>query len=234
MALRFNSWFHKHNVGVVCLIAQLLMAVASLSCKEDKLVVGNMVPSRNFFAKSNHPLEAVCKTSPDCWFDAAFSMEVSRGGVVNDDILGIYEHARSLFDSGFGEVSPREDHRYASLLDNGTGGPRDIARAAFLYNRSCRGGLALSCIRMIDLVHNEEGLDRTFIDEGYYFSLAISILKGECERMVGESCHDIGFMYDVGRGCTKDRSLAMYYYYLACSYGFGWACSRIASMLEEM
>jgi len=101
--------------------------------------------------------------------------------------------------------------------------PKDVARAAKLYQRACDHGNAKGCSAL-----------------GYFYEIglavpqdmdrAVALCKRGCDRGDGLGCSMLAAMYETGDGVPKDMTIAFGLYQRGCDEGNAMSCSQLGRM----
>lgn len=102
------------------------------------------------------------------------------------------------------------------FVEHGAVGKPDPEAAEILYDQACRAGSGAGCWYL--------GLHRA--ERGQLGSALLALTLG-CNRGSSESCHDLGAMYQHGRGVPKHRGIAKSLYTQACRSGSDRGCTAI-------
>ena len=57
--------------------------------------------------------------------------------------------------------------------------------------------------------------------------------ESACKNGSANSCYELGFIYNAGKGVTKDYKKAHEYYQIACDAGYARACTRLGLLYGE-
>lgn len=148
---------------------------------------------------------------------------------------GNTEQAVTLYEQACDQGAMIGCTNLADMAQNGRGVPRDIGRAADLFERACWGGVSSACIRRAWL----EGQQCLDAPDG---CAAPAKDERDAARQVGEvceaggshwSCVAYGTHLDSGRLVKRDRDQARTLFEKACDDGDAWGCERYGIALAE-
>ncbi len=114
----------------------------------------------------------------------------------------------------------------AKLFDPGQSEGDDLQRAQKLYEKACSLDAAEAC-HLLGM-HHREGTQagEGGIDED--IELATRYLERGCEGRWGESCGQLGSIYEEGEAVEEDEALAEKMYRLGCASGHLPSCTNLA------
>jgi hypothetical protein len=142
-----------------------------------------------------------------------------------------------------------------SFLEGRNGADRNGKHALDLFQRACDLAFAGGCgnlglllykdhredVRAIGLLTRAcdgEWWDGCFFLGDIYFSarhedlaLARGVLERPCKAGHQKSCAELGIIYQLGKGVTKDEGKAMALFQPACAAGVAFACTGIGNIL---
>lgn len=145
-----------------------------------------------------------------------------------------YDVARARFNAacrpsrvseGVGENIPAACASLAALVRDAKGGPRDLTRAAELFQIACKEGIDRACVDLGALLYSDEPEREedavravVFFDQGCS-KVDLTHLPAEGAHELADACERLGHAYEAGVGVIppqKDPAKAEKYYDLAC------------------
>jgi hypothetical protein len=112
------------------------------------------------------------------------------------------------------------------LAKYGKGFAKDPARATSYSERACNGGDLLGCVNLANWIDETPTAKKEEVDR------AFSLLQRACDGSERSGCAFLGYMYERGRGATKDQTRAVNLYRRSCDQGYPMACSSLEFVQE--
>jgi hypothetical protein len=108
----------------------------------------------------------------------------------------------------------------------GPGSARDEARAAGLFDRGCRAGVARACVELGLLFEHGRGVPLNL-------ARAASLQQKACDAGDAVGCSNLGAHYHGGRGVPKNGARAVDLLGRACEAGEAHACKNLGFIYEK-
>ncbi len=105
----------------------------------------------------------------------------------------------------------------AKILDDGKDAPRDVARAATLYQVGCDGSVARACNNLGALYADGDGVAPSP-------TKAVDLFKRSCDLGFAVACANLGAMHFEGKGLPKDLATGAIWFFRACEEGSALGC----------
>lgn len=112
------------------------------------------------------------------------------------------------------------------LAKYGKGFAKDPARAVSYSERACSANTLLACVNLADWI------DETPTAKKEEITRAFSLLQRACDGNERSGCAYLGYMYERGRGVTKDATRATNLYRRACDQHYPMGCSSLEFIQE--
>jgi hypothetical protein len=109
------------------------------------------------------------------------------------------------------------------LHAQGRGVPKDLVRAAALYQKACDGGAAIACTNVADLLASGEGVAGDDLR-------AAGLYLRACDAGEPNGCRGLGVLLAEGRGVGQDLARARTVLDTACKAKIAEACTRLESL----
>jgi len=109
----------------------------------------------------------------------------------------------------------------ARALEKGTGAPRDVARAATLYQVECDANVAPACNNLGELYAHGDGV--THDDPK-----AVAAYKSACDLHSALGCLNLGAMHFEGNGVPRSEEKGATYFLMACDGGEPLGCLNVS------
>jgi TPR repeat protein len=104
-----------------------------------------------------------------------------------------------------------------TMYASGSGVARDEAKAAELYERACKAGVASACVKLGHAFLVGEGVHPDDVR-------ALEMFRKGCDRARSDSCTELAVMYCIGRGVPRDAARSSALFQQACDAGDPVAC----------
>ena len=112
---------------------------------------------------------------------------------------------------------PSSCYELAKVLEDGPNPPKDLARAATLYQSACDGGVVAACNNLGALYGRGDGVPH---DD----AKAVELYKRACDRDFARACFNLGTMHWEGHGLPKNESVGARLFFRACEGGEPLGC----------
>jgi serine/threonine-protein kinase len=109
----------------------------------------------------------------------------------------------------------------AEALDKGVGAPKDIARAANLYQTACDSGSGVACNDLGVLYAGGDGVTRDALK-------AFSLYRKGCDNGSPTACVNLGAMQFEGNGVPKSEDLGTAFFLRGCEAGDASGCLNLS------
>ncbi len=110
------------------------------------------------------------------------------------------------------------------MFANGTGVPRDLGKAATLFQNACNGSVGAGCEHFGLALLTGQGIQT---DQ----NRAADIFKKGCDLRNAESCNRLALMASRGQGGPKDSVKASQFFEKSCNLGDAFGCGNFANHL---
>jgi TPR repeat protein len=104
--------------------------------------------------------------------------------------------------------------------------PRDLARAASLYEQACELGDLEACTIVGSMYHTGQGVARDL-------ARAISFHERACDGGELLGCESLGLLYETGSGVLQDYARAAALYSRSCDGNLAAGCNRLGMLLQN-
>jgi serine/threonine protein kinase/TPR repeat protein len=121
---------------------------------------------------------------------------------------------------------PGSCQKLAEALEKGLGAPRDIARAATLYQTACDDGSPAACNNLGALYALGDGVAK----DG---AKAVALYTRACDLRSATSCVNLGAMHFEGNGVPKNESLGARFFLRGCEAGEPMGCFNVSIAYGE-
>jgi len=111
-------------------------------------------------------------------------------------------------------------------FETGRSLPRDLTRAAGLYEQACELGDLEACTIVGSMYHTGQGVTRDA-------ARAVRFHERACDGGELLGCESLGLMYETGSGVLQDYSRAAALYRDACEGDLATACNRVGLLLQN-
>jgi TPR repeat protein len=98
--------------------------------------------------------------------------------------------------------------------------PKDLAKAAALYEKACIAGAVSNCEKASEMVYSAEGVAKDA-------TKATQLLERGCAAGLGNQCLLAGIAHGLGEGIPQDVGKAAQLYGAACEHGSGLGCATL-------
>jgi len=116
---------------------------------------------------------------------------------------------------------PGSCQKLAEALEKGFGAPRNVARAATLYQTACDGGSPVACNNLGALYAQGDGVPRNG-------AKAVALYTHACDQGSATSCVNLGAMHFEGNGVPKNESLGARFFLRGCEAGEPMGCFNVS------
>lgn len=113
-----------------------------------------------------------------------------------------------------------------TMYNNGTGVPRDEARAASFFQLACDRQHFIACTTLGEMREKGKGSP---VDH----AAAARLYAPACESGNAQSCNGLARLYHEGRGVTKDLTRASELYKKSCDAGYPTACAHLGRFTQD-
>jgi hypothetical protein len=140
-----------------------------------------------------------------------------------------YTEARRLLANACNTHHPRACNALGTLVRDARGGPKDLVRAADLFEVACEKGISQGCVHFADALAIGAGKPQDV-------ERAEKLYREACESDVAipKACTSLGIMIRDKRGARRaDKEEATALFEKACKVDFPSACVQLADDLEK-
>lgn len=140
-----------------------------------------------------------------------------------------YTDARRLLSTACGTHHALACNALGTLVRDARGGPKDLVRAADLFQVACEKGVAQGCVHYADALYRGDGVKRDLDKARELYSNAC-----EGETSIPKACTRLGVMTRDAKGARReDKEAATALFEKACAVDFPEACVELANDLTK-